>query len=200
MPAPDSQDLSPNQRAKRDEIVSAAVEVLLRQGVHGCTVRSIAASAGVSKGSVHYYFGDVDEIVDLAMVRATRGWIAWLRADDSVGPTGSLTPVEVFWRAMAACLEPFTHGDRTLMPLWLEYWAVCTRARRIEPLREVQGLLAAYVAELLAAAAVGDEADRAFAVASYLFGAAMQQSVVAVAPERIRRHIAALCGIDPPDG
>ncbi|MHB8671619.1 MAG: hypothetical protein ACYDAD_13855, partial [Acidimicrobiales bacterium] len=62
---------------------------------------------------------------------------------------------------------------------------------------EVQDLLASYVAELLAAAGAEDEADRAFAVASYLFGAAMQQSVVAVAPGSIRRHIAALSGIDP---
>ncbi|MHB8671618.1 MAG: TetR/AcrR family transcriptional regulator, partial [Acidimicrobiales bacterium] len=96
-PARDGQRLSPNQLAKRDEIVSAAVEVLLRDGVHGCTVRSIAASAGVSKGSVHYYFGDVDEIVDLAMVQATRGWIAWLRASGAGDRTDGPGPVEIFW-------------------------------------------------------------------------------------------------------
>lgn len=189
---------SPNQLAKRDEIVSAAVEVLLRDGVHGCTVRSIASAAGVSKGAVHYYFRDVDEIVDLAMFHATHGWIAWLRGATTTEAGGELAPTEGFWRVIAACLEPFANGDRTLMPLWLEYWATCTRVGRIAPLRAVQGLLVAQVAELLERLSVTDAADRAFAVTSYLFGAGMQEPVHRAAPEVVQRHIGALTGIEPP--
>lgn len=188
----------PNQLAKRDEIVSAAVDVLLRDGVQGCTVRAIAAAASVSNGAVHYYFHDVEEIVDLAMLRATHAWIAWLRSATVTGTAGALTPTERFWRVMAACLEPFTDGDRTLMPLWLEYWASCTRAARVEPLRAVQGLLVSYVTELAAAAGIHNAEERAVAVAAYLFGTGMQESVVAVRPGIVARHIASLCGIAPP--
>lgn len=192
--------MSPNHLAKRDEIVAAAVEVLLREGVHGCTVRSIAAAAAVSKGAVHYYFRDVDEIIDLAMSHATEGWIAWLRSATAPDPAVALTATGRFWRVMAACLEPFAQGDRALMPLWLEYWATCTRAERIEPLHAVQALLVAYVAELLGAARVKDAEGRALAVTSYLFGAGMQESVVTIPLRSIQRDIAALSGLRTPRG
>jgi len=204
------EELSPNQAAKRTAIVAAAVDVLLRDGVHGCTVRAIATSAGVSKGSVHYYFGDVDDIIDLAMLQATRGWIAWMRsvstetgdgqrvmAQGGGGREPALDPARVFWRAMSACLEPFAHDDRSIMPLWLEYWAVRRRAQRVEPLRIIHGLLTAYVEELLREAGASAPAERANAITSYLFGASMQQSITGEKPLDIEADIAALSGLAP---
>lgn len=199
------EELSPNQAAKRQAIVAAAVDVLIQDGVHGCTVRAIASSAGVSKGSVHYYFGDVDDIIDLAMLQATMAWIAWIRsvsslpdADPSTG--AGLDPVKVLWRAMLACLEPFAHDDRSIMPLWLEYWAIRRRAQRVEPLRLLHALLTSYVEELLVAAGAPDAPDRASAITSYLFGASMQQSVIGKTPLAIERDLAALSGLEPPAG
>jgi len=189
---------SPNHLAKRDEIVSAAVEVLLRDGVHKCTVRAIATAAGVSKGAVHYYFQDVDEIVDMAMAQATRGWIAWLRSAAGADASSQSSAPGRFWRVIAASLQPFAQGDRTLMPLWLDYWAACTRARRTEPIRTVHGLLTTYVAELLAEVGVGDVLDRSFAVTCYLFGAGMQEPVRSIGLPLVVRHVAALSGVEPP--
>jgi AcrR family transcriptional regulator len=197
-------DLSPNQLAKRDDIVASTVELLLYNGVNGCTVRSIAAHAGVSKGLIHYYFRDVEEVVDLAMLKATQAWIALLpRIDEQPREGMDGNPAELashraeaLWHALWASLEPFVHGDRTLMPLWLEYWASCSRAGRIAPLREIQGLLLDYVRDILEAAGVEDSEGKSFAVTSYLFGAAMQQSVMTIPPDLVRTHIASLCGID----
>lgn len=195
---------SPNHLAKRDEIVSAAVEVLLRDGVHRCTVRAIASAAGVSKGAVHYYFQDVDEIVDIAMAQATRGWISWLRSAASTGtgidsPHGHNAAVR-FWRVIAASVQPFARGDRTLMPLWLDYWSTCTRARRTEPARTVHDLLTAYVTELLADAGVTDAPDRSSAVTCYLFGVSMQEPVRSVSLASVARHVSELSGVQPPTG
>jgi AcrR family transcriptional regulator len=191
----DAEQLSPNQMARRDQIVGAAVDVLLAEGVHACTVRAIAARAGVSKGVVHYYFADVDEVVDMAMVHATNAWIAWLRAAGDAGAG----PAERFWRAVRASLEPFAQGDRTIMPLWLEYWSARTRAGRVAPLAEVQGLLVAYMRELLEAAGVTDAARRAQAVTGFLFGVAMQHALVPVELDAVARDVAALAGLEPPD-
>jgi AcrR family transcriptional regulator len=192
---------SANQRAKRDEIVAAAVTVLLRRGMPACTVRSIALEAGVAKGAVHYYFHDVDEIVDLAMLSATEAWIAWLRAsagEPSTEPS-TKTAARIFWRAVTACVEPFAQGDRTLMPLWLEYWAACTRAGRIEPLRVVFELLVSTVAELLGGAGADDPHGRALAVSSYLFGAGMREALGRIEVTELCRHVAALSGLPPPE-
>lgn len=199
---------SPNHLAKRDEIVSAAVEVLLRDGVHRCTVRAIAAAAGVSKGAVHYYFRDVDEIVDMAMAQATRGWIAWLRsAADSGGDTDDHTDTPSghaaanrFWRVVAASVQPFARGDRTLMPLWLDYWSTCTRAGRTEPVGTVHELLTTYVTELLTDAGVSDAPDRSSAVTCYLFGVGIQEPMRSVNFASVVRHVSELGGVQPPAG
>ncbi|MCL4422458.1 MAG: TetR/AcrR family transcriptional regulator [Actinobacteria bacterium] len=190
--------MSPNQQAKRDEIVDAAVEVLLHEGVHGCTVRSIAATAGVSKGAVHYYFSDVEDIIDQAMLKAARIWIQWLGAGGSSGLKEPASPIQLFWHAMSICLAPFAHGDRSLMPLWLEYWAMRSRANRIEPLQVLQELMISYVTELMEAAGVADAPERAIGVTAYLFGVSMQESILSVPKQTVMGQIAALCGLDPP--
>ena len=182
--------LSESQIAKRDAIIGAAMEVLVVSGVHGCTVRAIAQGAGVSKGTVHYYFEDVDRIVDAAMLRATQVWIDWLSR------TGD--PVATFWHSIDACLEPFAAGDRALMPLWLEYWAVRTRSGALLPIREVQSLLVGFVGELLRATGTGDVDVKAMGVTGYLVGMAMQETVEPVAPQVVRRQIAAICEIEVP--
>lgn len=189
--------LSPNQAAKRDEIIGAAVKVLLRDGVAGCTVRSIAAQAGIAKGAVHYYFDDIDELVDQAMLAATRGWIAWL-AENAGTPTTRNGARAGFWRAVTASVEPFAHGDRTLMPLWLEYWAACTRAARHQPLHTLHAMLVSYMADLLQLSGVNEAQRRARAVSSYLFGAGMQEPIDPIPPSEIRRDVAALSGLPAP--
>lgn len=189
--------LSPNQLAKRDQIVAAAVAVLLRDGVHACTVRSIATQAGIAKGAVHYYFEDIDELVDRAMLAAIEGWIAWLRHVAGT-PTNRNHSKSAFWRAVTASMEPFAQGDRTLMPLWLEYWAICTRAGRPEPLRALNDLLSSFVAELLDAAGATDPLRRAVAVGSYLLGQGMQGTTTPVPTEELLRHVSALAGLPTP--
>jgi len=179
--------------------VDAAVEVLLHEGVHGCTVRSIAATAGVSKGAVHYYFCDVEDIIDQAMLKAARIWIQWLGTGGSPGLERPASPIQLFWDAMSICLAPFAHGDRSLMPLWLEYWAMRSRANRIEPLQVLQELMISYVTELLGAAGVADAPERAFGLTAYLFGVSMQESIVSIPKQTVMGHIAALCGLDPPE-
>lgn len=188
--------LTPNHVARRSEIATSTVALLLREGVGGCTVRSIAAAAGVSKGALHYYFSDVDEIIDAAMLQAVRAWVAWVRSSEVEGPA---TAEQVFWRSMSSCLAPFAQGDRTLMPLWLEYWTVCVRKQRTAALRRMQRLMVSHVAELLGAVGIDRADERAVGVASYLFGAGMQQPVEPLALPVIFGHIAALCGLDPPD-
>ncbi len=186
--------LSPNHQAKREEIVAAAVQVLLTHGMNACTVRAIAAQGGVSKSAVHYYFDDVEAIVDQAMLRATEAWVAWLQAGEG---TGGSDPEGRFWQAVRACLEPFAAGDRSLLPLWMEYWAARSRQGRLAPLRSLQELLTGYVAYLLEEAGVKEPRERAIGVTAYLFGVTMYESLDALDLAGVERHIGRLAGIAP---
>jgi len=194
---PGEAGLSPNQRAKRDEIVAAAVAVLLEGGIHACTVRAIAARAGVSKSAVHYYFDDVDGIVDQAMLKATQGWIAWLQAGGADATQGVDSALRRFWLTVSACLAPFAAGDRSLLPLWLEYWAVRARQGRLSELRLLQDLLTGYVEELLRLAGISDASGRALGVTAYLFGISMCESLGEVDPVEVERHVGAIAGLVP---
>ncbi|PPE61157.1 TetR family transcriptional regulator [Pectobacterium brasiliense] len=50
----------------KDHIVDAALEVILDTGVIGATFRRIATKAGVSPGTMTYYFSSINEILDAA--------------------------------------------------------------------------------------------------------------------------------------
>jgi AcrR family transcriptional regulator len=52
---------------RRKQIVAAAIESFGRLGYHGCTIRDIAARAGVSVGLVYQYFGDKEDVLFLAL-------------------------------------------------------------------------------------------------------------------------------------
>ncbi len=196
-------ELSGNQLAKRDRIIDAAVSVLLAHGVRSCTVRSIAMEAKTSKGIVHYYFSDVDEIIDAAMLKAVSLWIELISRDENLGNLDTQDgPVrnskERFWRFISKSMEPFAHGDRTMMPLLLEYWAISTRRQRLDPLRKVQNGLVQFVSRLLASCDVDNSERIALAVTSYLIGVNMLEIVERVSESEILDSIALLTGLELP--
>jgi TetR/AcrR family transcriptional regulator, transcriptional repressor of bet genes len=52
---------------RRQDLLSAAFEVLKRDGLSAATIDKIAGQAGLSKGIVHHYFGDKDELIFAVM-------------------------------------------------------------------------------------------------------------------------------------
>ena len=63
-----SEELSPNQRRKRQQIVEAARRVLAEQGLAACSVRAIADASPLTKSAIHYYFADINELVDEGLI------------------------------------------------------------------------------------------------------------------------------------
>jgi AcrR family transcriptional regulator len=58
-----------NVERQRDRIVSAATAVMARDGLQATRLRQVAIEAGLSTGSILYYFGGFDEVL-VAAVRA----------------------------------------------------------------------------------------------------------------------------------
>ncbi|WP_408898505.1 TetR/AcrR family transcriptional regulator [Nocardioides sp. R1-1] len=61
-----------DQERRRDEIVTAALQVLRESGAAGLRIRDVAARAGVSSGTVHYYFDDVEGLLNEVHARARK--------------------------------------------------------------------------------------------------------------------------------
>lgn len=55
--------------SKRDQILDAFHELLINDNIHHISVSDIAKQAGISKGSIYYYFSSKDEILDALIER-----------------------------------------------------------------------------------------------------------------------------------
>ncbi|HEX6349038.1 MAG TPA: helix-turn-helix domain-containing protein [Candidatus Dormibacteraeota bacterium] len=97
----------------RERIVSAAYEVLARDGYDTTTVKDIAAAAGVAPGLVHYYFKSKEELVLAA--------IAWA-CHDHAQPVGG-SPEEQALNAFARSREELS-GPREFHRLLFDMFGV----------------------------------------------------------------------------
>lgn len=81
-------------QAKNEKlIVTAALDVFSTYGYSGATVDRIAASAGMSKANVLYYFGRKQDIYEAVLERTLKVWLDPLRKLD---PNGD--PIDELWR------------------------------------------------------------------------------------------------------
>lgn len=64
----------PNSDGRREQIVGAALNVMIAEGVHNATTRKIAEAAGVNVATLHYHFHDKEEIIFEAMELLASGY------------------------------------------------------------------------------------------------------------------------------
>lgn len=53
----------PNSDGRREQIIDAALKVMIAEGVYHATTRKIAEAAGVNVATLHYHFHDKEEIL-----------------------------------------------------------------------------------------------------------------------------------------
>lgn len=71
--------------ARKEAVLTAAVDLLNRQGVRGVTFAEVAAAVGLTTTSVAYYFPRKEDLVSACMLRAIERW-------DGMIDTASLAP------------------------------------------------------------------------------------------------------------
>ena len=184
-------DLTPNQLDKRRQIVEAARRVLATRGLAGCTVREIAAAGPLTKSGIHYYFADMDVLIDQAMAGHVDAFEAQLR---DAGDAES-SALGRFWATVEAYLATFRE-QQGVTHLWFEYWIDASRKKRLDAIRQMNDRVASLFAERLEALGVASPADKGRAVLVYLTGAIVDQTVEPETGQRIRADIAALAGLD----
>ncbi|MBY4037789.1 TetR family transcriptional regulator C-terminal domain-containing protein [Rhodococcus fascians] len=100
--------------ARRAEIVAAVWRVIERAGMNGATVRSVAAEAGVSPGSLRYYFSDQGELVLFAAEAMTQRVVHRLE-EHPAGGDGLVRAIRVLEE-----LLPLDEDRRAEASVWLE--------------------------------------------------------------------------------
>lgn len=95
-----------NEETRREEIVTAALRLILKNGFHNTTLDQVAAQARVSKGLVSYYFPKKDELF-LAVLQKM---IARLRSDLEAAYRANMSARE---RLRLNFMNMFGNGKRT---------------------------------------------------------------------------------------
>ncbi|MFI9552155.1 TetR family transcriptional regulator [Nonomuraea endophytica] len=110
--------------SREQQLLAAARDVVVEEGLEATTVRAVAARAGVSTGVVHYYFENKDQILLKALRQAHEE--ASARRDAIMAEqAGSAEKLA----GLIALAVP-THGaERDEFILWLEYFRVAMRGR-----------------------------------------------------------------------
>lgn len=183
-------DLSPNQLHKRRQIVEAARTVLVRDGLAGCTVRAVADASPLTKSAIHYYFADMNDLIDEAMVATVEAFVAMI--SDVAGRQED--PAGRFWAAVREFFRIFEEMPGSA-ELWLGYWIESTRGDRLQPIDRMHRQVTEIFAGMLKAIPVDDPDGRAEILFAYLLGTVVQQRVHPSPPEKIRSQIAAICAL-----
>jgi AcrR family transcriptional regulator len=185
------QHWSPTQHAKRQQIIEAAKEVIARDGVAACTARAVADASPLTKSAIHYYFDDMDQIIDGAMASHIRGCL------DRIGEAVSRheRPVDRFWAGVRTYLEIFAERPNAALP-WFSYWVDVGQKGRLEPIDQMHQAMIGVLRDLLAGIPVDDPPARAHALYSYLLGTLMQQAVRPLPFPELRPEIATVCRLD----
>ncbi|GAA3556866.1 TetR family transcriptional regulator [Amycolatopsis ultiminotia] len=183
-----SAQLSPNQLQKQEQIVEAARVVLARDGLAGCTVRAIADAGPLTKSAIHYYFADIDVLIDRAMAAHINAFASGLRTVAQ----RHRDPRERLFAVTEAYLAEFAERPGAAF-LWFEYWIAAGRAQHPQAIDVMLTSITELLVELLAPLDVDDPRARARALLSYLLGAVVQQRVRPRPFEGLHGDIEALC-------
>ncbi|HEY2375997.1 MAG TPA: TetR family transcriptional regulator [Gemmatimonadaceae bacterium] len=186
----------PGQKApeehRRKDILRAAYEVAVRQGIEALTVRGVAARADVSHGTVLFHFSRRDALVEALLDRVLEATTV-LRI--SAGVARLTSPAERMRALLGAEMKRLSRDPRHFR-LFLEYWALGVRDAMIR--RRVVGGLDGYrrafrvVSETLGP---GTRADGLAAVAVSLVHGCALQAVIDPRNFSIRRHVEAASGL-----
>jgi AcrR family transcriptional regulator len=181
--------VSNNQRVKRAQIVEAAKEVLATQGLAACTARAVADASPLTKSAIHYYFHDIDEIVDEAMAGHVDAMLLNLRRVAAE----YTDPDERLWRVVETYFATFADQPHAAF-LWFEYWVAASRRASLDQPAAMLDKMHALLVEVLT---VPDPEGTAHQILSWMLGTIVQQHVRRRPPDVLRHELARFTSASP---
>jgi AcrR family transcriptional regulator len=107
---------------RRKQILDAALVAFGEKGFHGSNVSDVAAQAGVSQGTIYWYFESKEELISAAILSFVEEVASSALAITQMGETSADK-----LRALAASMEQFTESGARLFTMFLEFWASSSR-------------------------------------------------------------------------
>src|SRR5262249_27244056 len=105
--------------ARPDQILAAACRAIVERGYADTRVGDIAAAAGTSTGTIHYYYSSKQEVLEAALRWATESLFAQIndvKGSSAIARLARLLEVSI----------PYPSRDEWV--LWVEMWTLVLRA------------------------------------------------------------------------
>jgi AcrR family transcriptional regulator len=123
---------------RRQQILQAALKVFSAKGFHAANVSDVAAEAGVSQGTIYWYFDSKHELFEAAFTSVIDGFV-----EEVFPKLDSLQTATEKLKALTQQMENYADVIEGLMILLLGYWA--SSAHREQSARAWTELLAEAV-------------------------------------------------------
>src|SRR5436190_21307954 len=104
---------------RRSELAARAVAALRARGGHRCTMSELAATLGLKRPTLYFYFRDLGGVFEVAVEDAQRRWVEHV-ARRTEGVEHPIDQVIAVARATAE----FQTQQRDLVVLLFQLWAV----------------------------------------------------------------------------
>ena len=103
---------------RRKQILDSALAVFSRKGFHASNVSDVAAHAGVSQGTIYWYFNSKEELFDAAIMAFFTDFGGEMTTVLQEGETASEK-----LRALARSMDDFVVNAQQVFGAFLGYWA-----------------------------------------------------------------------------
>lgn len=114
---------------RKDQIVKATVECITKHGYHNFSMQDVARTAGVSKGIIHYYFLNKDELM-MSVLDKVAGDIENVLATQMQALTDPRRKLEVF---IDVCFD-IVRNTKEYYQVNMDFW---TQINQKEDVRKV---------------------------------------------------------------
>jgi TetR/AcrR family fatty acid metabolism transcriptional regulator len=127
---------------RKDQIVRATVDCISRHGYHNFSMQDVARTAGVSKGIIHYYFLNKDELM-MSVLDKVAGDIEQVLQSDMATIEDPVQKMEIF---VNVCFD-VVRSTREYYQVNMDFWT------QINQKEEVRSVIARHYAKFRETAA-----------------------------------------------
>ncbi len=127
---------------RKEQIVRATVECIIKHGYHNFSMQDVARTAGVSKGIIHYYFLNKDELM-MCVLDKVAGDIERVLGEEMGATTEPWRRMEIFIEVCFAIVRNTKEYYQVNMDFWTQ----------INQKEEIRQVIAAHYSKFREAAA-----------------------------------------------
>jgi AcrR family transcriptional regulator len=133
---------------RRRQILEGLLKAVGEHGLQRCNMTNVAEAAGVSRGILHYYFKNKDEMIGALVAHLKESYLPDFRDQTSQieGPQEQLN------KSLWYPVQTFGQGGAALAKVWIEFWGLAAHHPEVHQfILDGQQALRAHFVEILKA-------------------------------------------------